>query len=71
MKISESAVKLRKLIDKALENHEVTRSEYDKIIHQATEDAHIDPHEKALLNEFYEMITDKSIRIIPDPKQKP
>ena len=65
MKISESAVKLRKMIDKAIEDHKLTRSEYDMIIHQATLDSHIDEHERALLNQLQEMIEDKSIKLVP------
>ncbi len=65
MKLSESADLLRKLIDKAIEDHKITRGEYDMIIHQATKDSHIDPHEQALLNQLQEMIEDKSIKLVP------
>jgi hypothetical protein len=65
MKISDSSIELRKLIDKAIEDHKLTRSEYDAIIHQATKDSHIDPHERALLNQLQEMIEDKSIKLVP------
>ena len=37
METSESAKKLRIIIEKAIEDHKLTRSEYDMIIHQATE----------------------------------
>ncbi len=65
MKVSESAVILRKLIDKAIEDHKLTRSEYDAILHQASKDSHIDSHEQALLNQLQDMIEDKSIKLIP------
>ncbi len=65
MKLSKSADELRKLIDKAIEDHKITRSEYDMIIHQATKDSHIDSHEQALLNQLQEMIEDKSIKLVP------
>jgi hypothetical protein len=65
MKISESALKMRVLIEKAIEDHKLTRSEYDQILHQATKDSHIDPHEQALLNQLQEMIEDKSIKLVP------
>jgi len=65
MKLSESAEKLRKLIDKAIDDHKLTRSEYDMIINHATADAHIDSHERALLNQLQEMIDDKIIKLVP------
>jgi hypothetical protein len=65
MKISESAVKLRKLIDKAIEDHKLSRSEYDMILNQATKDSHIDIHEQALLDQLQQMIEDKSIKLVP------
>jgi hypothetical protein len=65
MKISDSAILLRKLIDKAIEDHKLTRSDYDMILHQATKDSHIDPHEQALLNQLQEMIEDKTIKLVP------
>jgi hypothetical protein len=64
-KISDSAIKLRKLIEKAIEDHKLTVAEYEKILHEATKDAHIDPHEKALLNQLQEMIEDKSVKLVP------
>ena len=65
MKISESAVKLRILIDKAIDDHKLSRSEYDMIINQATKDSHIDRHEQALLDQLQEMIENKSIKLVP------
>jgi len=65
MKLSDSAATLRKLIDKAIEDHKLTRSEYDMIINQASKDSYIDPHERALLNQLQEMIEDKSIKLVP------
>ena len=62
MAFSESAQRLKKLIKKAIEDHEITRDEYDEIIHIATEDDHIDPQERALLRELQDMIEDKSVR---------
>ncbi len=61
-KISESAGRLRKMIEQAIEDHVITRDEYDKIIHIATEDGHIDRHEQALLSQLQQMIEDKMIR---------
>ncbi len=65
MKLSSSAHTLRQVIEKAMEDHFITKSEYETIIHQATEDGHIDRQEQALLKELQDMITDRSVKIIP------
>lgn len=64
MKVSESAGRLRKMIEKAIADEKITRAEMDTIVHLATEDGHIDPHEKALLNQLQEMIENKTVRYI-------
>ena len=65
MKVSSEANKLRKIIEKAIEDHKISKAEYDKIIHQVTDDGHIDQHEKALLRELQNMIADKTVRLVP------
>ena len=65
MKLSSSAKDLRTVIEKAMEDHRITKAEYDMIIHQATEDGHIDRQEQALLKELQDMIADKSIKLVP------
>lgn len=62
MYVSESANRLRDKIKKAIEDHIITRDEYDEILSIATEDGHIDPQEQALLSELQNMIEDKSVR---------
>jgi len=62
--ISESSVRLREMIEKAIEDHVITRDEYDKIIHIATEDGVIDRHERALLSELQQMIEDKMVKFV-------
>lgn len=64
MKYSESAGKLRIMIEKAIEDHKITRAEMDTILHIASEDGHIDPHEQALLNQLQEMIENKTVRFV-------
>jgi hypothetical protein len=65
MKLSAGARDLRNMIEKAMEDHKITKAEYDMIIHQATEDGNIDRQEQALLRELQEMIADKSIKLVP------
>jgi tellurite resistance protein len=64
MAYSESAQRLKEAIIKAIEDHKITRDEYDEIIQIATEDGHIDPQERALLSELQDMIEDKSVRLV-------
>ncbi|MBN2166438.1 MAG: hypothetical protein JW717_09200 [Marinilabiliaceae bacterium] len=62
MAVSESAHKLREMIEKAIEDHIITPEEYDQILFIAEEDGHIDAQEKALLKTLQSMIEDKSIK---------
>ena len=52
------------MIEKAIEDHRITRDEMDLILAIATEDSHIDPMEQALLNELQEMIENKEVKIV-------
>ncbi len=61
-RISESALRLREMIEKAIDDHKITRDEYDKIINIASADGVIDRHEQALLRELQQMIEDKIVR---------
>ena len=64
MKYSESAGRAKKMIEKAIEDHKITRAEMDSILNIVTEDGHIDPHEQALLNQLQEMIENKTVKYI-------
>ncbi len=63
-KISESSLEMREMIEKAIEDHVLTRDEYDKIIHIATKDGYLDRHEQALLRELQQMIEDKVVKFV-------
>ncbi len=49
---SKHADKLKNLIATAIDDHVLTRDEYDLIIHLASEDGHIDRYEQALLEQL-------------------
>jgi hypothetical protein len=66
MGVSESANRLRVIIDSAIEKHSMKRSEYDSIISIVHEDGFVDSQEKALLAQLQDLIDDKTIRLIPD-----
>lgn len=62
--VSESSLRLREAIEKAIEDHKITRDEYDRILNIATEDGHIDSHERALLQQLQQMIEEKEVRFV-------
>jgi hypothetical protein len=65
MRLSESAERLKKLIEKAIEDHQVTRAEMDRIMAVATEDNHVDRQEQALLDQLQDMIENGTVKIKP------
>lgn len=65
MAASESAGRLKEMIEKVIDDHLITRAEMDAIMAIATEDSHIDHQEQALLDQLQEMIENKTIKIIP------
>ena len=65
MRLSESAERLKKLIEKAIEDHQVTRAEMDRIMAVATEDNHVDRQEQALLDQLQDMIENGTVKVIP------
>jgi hypothetical protein len=65
MKPSKNAGKLSEMIKKAIEDHQITYSEYENILELADEDGHIDPQEKQLLFQLNEMIENKTLKRVP------
>lgn len=65
MKVSESANRVRAMIEKAIEDHQITRAEYEMIIHHVLEDAQVDTQERALIRELQDMIDNKDVKLVP------
>ncbi len=65
MKLSKSSVKLKELIERAIEDHLITHKEYEAILSLASADGHVDKQELALLSQLQEMIEQKEVKIIP------
>jgi hypothetical protein len=63
--ITKSGVKLAEVIKKAIDDHVVTNDEYEEIYNIANEDGLLDNHERLLLQEFKNMIADKTIKRVP------
>lgn len=62
--ISKSAKQIRKIIDEAMDSGTISKDNYDKVIHIASEDYIIDAHEKILLSNLNDLIFSKDIKII-------
>jgi len=65
MALSEHAARLRLMIEKAIDDHQITRAERDQIMDLVTEDGHIDTQEQSLLNLLQDLIEDGSVKVIP------
>ena len=68
MALSSSAEKLKKMIDKAIEDHEISVLEYEKILHLASEDNKIDAQERALLHTLQDLIESGAVKRVTDRK---
>lgn len=63
--LTKSGEKLEEIIKKAIDDQVITNSEYEEIIELANEDGVIDAHERVLLQELNDLISDKSVKRIP------
>lgn len=57
--------RLLEKLQSAMEDLEITATEYREIMEIAHEDGRIDPQERALLAQFHQMISDGTIRRVP------
>jgi hydroxylamine reductase (hybrid-cluster protein) len=65
MRSTKEGMKLSELIRKAIDDLELTTSEYEEILRTAGEDSVIDAHEKQLLSQLQEMIANGTIKRVP------
>jgi tellurite resistance protein len=64
-KPSESASKLVKMIEKAIEDGELSNKEYDQILGQADADGVIDPQERNLLTQLQDLLANRTVKRVP------
>ena len=62
----ETGGKLAAMIKKAIDDGKLTNSEYERILALADADGVIDPQEKRLLAQLQEMLSNKTVKRIPD-----
>jgi hypothetical protein len=61
-----SGGKLAELIKKAIDDHKLTTSEYESILALADADGVIDAQERRLLAHLQDMLSDGTIKRVPD-----
>lgn len=61
----ETGGKLAELIKKAIDDHKITNSEYERILALADADGVIDAQEKRMLAQLQEMLSSKIVERIP------
>ena len=64
-KPSESASKLVKMIEKAIEDGELSNKEYDQILGQADADGMIDSQERNLLTQLQDLLANGTVKRVP------
>jgi hypothetical protein len=52
MKLTKSGLELRIVIERAIKDHVITNSEYEKIMRVANKDGIVDDHEQRLLSQL-------------------
>jgi tellurite resistance protein len=67
MIVTKSGKKLVEVINKAIEDSEITFAEYEEIMSVANKDGVIDAQEKALLRELNNMIANKTLTLKKNP----
>jgi len=61
----ETGGKLSELIKIAIDDHELSNTEYERILALANSDGVVDPKERGLLAQLQDMLSDGSIKRIP------
>ena len=61
MIVTKSGQDLAKVIHKAIEDLVITMDEYEEIMSIASQDSHIDHHERALLKQLNALIAEKVV----------
>jgi|APFre7841882724_1041349.scaffolds.fasta_scaffold150534_2 hypothetical protein len=63
--LSKEAAKLKEMIVKAIQDHELTTTEYEKILALANADINIDPQERQLLLQLHELVSSGGVKRVP------
>jgi len=66
MQFGEAGRKLGEMIKKAIDDGQLTNSEYNKILALADQDFLLDPQEKQLFRELQALLANKTVKRVPD-----
>ena len=59
-KVSDSSQKMRKILDVAIQEHEIIRDDYDRFLTIASADGHFDTQKRVLLANLNDLMTEQS-----------
>ena len=62
MKLTQSGLDLKELVDKAIKDCFITNSEYEEIMKLANKDGMIDDHEQRLLSQFQGLLENGTLK---------
>lgn len=65
-KVSDSSQKMRKILVRAIQEHEITRDDYDRFLTITSADGHFDTQERVLLGNLNDLIYDRTIKIVSE-----
>jgi hypothetical protein len=63
--LSNEAAKVKAMIEKAIEDHKITTTEYDKILALANADMVIDAQERQLLAQLQDLLSSGAVKRVP------
>jgi cell division protein FtsL len=64
MKLTKSGLELKEVIEKAMEDHVITNSEYEEIMKVANKDGMVDDHEQRLLSQLQGLLENGTVNRI-------
>lgn len=64
MKLTQSGLELKDVIEKAMKDHVITNTEYEEIMRVAGKDCMVDDHEQRLLGQLQEMLQNGTLKKI-------
>ena len=61
MKLTKSGLELKEVIEKAMNDHVITNSEYEEIMKVANRDGIVDDHEQRLLSQLQKLLENGTV----------
>jgi DNA-binding ferritin-like protein (Dps family) len=61
MKLTQSGLELKAVIEKAMKDHVITNSEYEEIMKAASKDGMVDDHEQRLLSQLQDLLENGTV----------